>query len=84
MLDRNVQVMTYFFLRLNSLDQLICDLLRIAVLDTDPVNTWDLGQFMKKLWQTLFTIQVFSVKSCLLGNSDQLSYPIVSQFSCLS
>ena len=68
MLDRNVQIMTYFFLRLNSLDQLICDLLRIAVLDTDPVNTWDLGQFMKKLWKTLFTIQVFSVKSCLLGN----------------
>ena len=68
MLDRDIQIVTYFFFCFNRLDQFICDLLRITVLDTDPVNSRDLCQFMKKLWQCFLTIQIFSVKSGLLGN----------------
>ena len=45
-LDRNIQVMTDFFLRLDRLNQLLGDLLRITVLDTDPFDSIDLCQFM--------------------------------------
>ena len=45
-LDRNIQVMTDFFLRLDRLNQLLGDLLRITVLDADPFDSIDLCQFM--------------------------------------
>ena len=39
MLNRDVQIVTDFFLGLDRLDELIGDLLRITVLETDPLDS---------------------------------------------
>ena len=46
MLDRNIQVMTDLLLITDSLDQLIVDLLWIAVKNTDPADTLDLTELL--------------------------------------
>ena len=43
MLDWKIQIVTDFFFSFDRLGQLIGDLLRVAVLHTDPADTFDLA-----------------------------------------
>ena len=75
--------MADLFFGADRLDQLIGDLLRIAVLNADPVDARNLCQLVKQLRKHFLSIKINTVKSCLLSHQDQFPYALVSQLVCL-
>ena len=75
--------MADLFFRTNGLNQFIGDLLRIAVLNPDPVNARDLGQLVKQLRKHLLSVQIHAVQGSLLRYQNQLADTLVCQLVCL-
>ena len=84
MLDRNIQIVADLFFLTDSLNELIGDLLRIAVLNPDPVDARDLSQLMKQLGSIFFPYKSTPYRVGLLRYQDQLSDTLVSQLLPLS
>ena len=72
MLDRDVEVVYDLRVIADRPDQLLRDLLRIAVQDTDPLETLDLRKPVQQLRKALLSIEIDTVEGRLLGHQDQL------------
>ena len=83
MLDRNVQIMADLFLIADRLDQLIVDLLRITVENTDPADSFDLTEFLKENVKRFFAIEIFAIYGCFLCYQDQLFHTLLCHILCL-
>ena len=61
MLDGYIQVVAHLFLCPDGLYKLICDFLRIAVLNANPVDTRNLCQLPQKSRKTFLPVKVPAV-----------------------
>ena len=71
MLNRKIQIMTDLRFCFHNLDQLVVNFLRIAVKHTDPADSPDLTELLKKKMQSFFAIKIRAVYSGFLCNQDQ-------------
>ncbi len=74
--------MTDLLLFLHHLDQIIINLLWIAVQDPYPPQPFDLAQLLKKHMQGFLSVQIFSIESRLLRHKDQLLHSLPGQLFC--
>ena len=79
-LNRHVQIMQHLGLCCNRVDQLVRDLLRIAVQQPDPADPVDGSEAAQQRRKPLLPIKIRSVKRCLLCNQDQFLHPALCQF----
>ena len=70
-LNRKIQIMTDLRFFFHNLDQLVVNFLRIAVKHTDPADSFDLTELLKKKMQSFFAVKVCAVYSGFLCNQDQ-------------
>ena len=83
MLDRKVKIITDLLFFFHDLDQLIVDLLRITVENTDPADSFDLAEFLKQDVECFFAVEVCTVNGGLLCNKDQFLDSLGSHVFCL-
>ena len=83
MLNRHVQIMTYFRFFLHYLNQFVCDFLRITIQNSNPNQPVNFTKSSKQLRQFLFPIQVTTIDSCFLRNQNQFLHAFFYESHCL-
>ena len=71
MLNRKIQIMTDLRFFFHNLDQLVVNLFRIAVKHTDPADSPDLTELLKKKMQSFFAVKIRTVYGGFLCDQDQ-------------
>ena len=80
MLDGDIQILDDLRLGCDGLDQLLVDLVRVDVVQSDPVESLDGTELPKKLGQQpLAVAQVGAVAAGVLGDHDHLLHALMGQ-----
>ena len=83
MLDRKVKIIADLLFFFHDLDQLIVDLLRITVENTDPADSFDLTELLKQDVECFFAVEICTVNGGLLSYKDQLLDSLRCHVFCL-
>ena len=83
MLNRHIQIMTYFRFCPYNLDQFVCNLLRITVKQSNPLDSLHLTQFLQKHMQPLFSVNILAPGRRFLGDNIYLLHAGSRQISCI-
>ena len=78
MLDGDVQILDDLGLLRNGVDQLLSDLVRIQIVEPDPVEVQP-AQLPQERRQLVFAVQVRSIPGDILGDDQQLLHAGVRQ-----
>ena len=79
MLDGNVEIGQDLFLPGHRVDQFLGDLVRIEVVQADPVDAADGAEFTQQFRQLVAAVQVDTVAGDVLGDDDQFLHAAAGQ-----
>ena len=79
MLDGDIQIFYDLVIGGDLVDQLVVKLVGVQVVEPDPFNTLDFGQLPAQSGKAPPAVQIGAVAGDVLGDDDQLFYPVGGQ-----